>query len=439
MPNILVVGSQWGDEGKGKVVDFLSNYATVVVRYQGGANAGHTLVINGKKYVLHLIPSGIVNKKICVLGQGMVVDYNEFINEISELSKLGISITPENVILDENAHLILPYHLIIDAITGKEIGTTMRGIGPAYIDKVARKGIKAKDVGITNEINITNLEERISKNVKYRNHQINFYLTDTDERIETIRKICEKNPFLGQFIDSDYYIDAKKIYHDLMEKKQLFSMFIKDSKPIIAEAARSKTLLAEGAQGIHLDVDNGTYPFVTSSNTGIGGALNGMGVYVDFDYRIGIVKAYTTRVGEGPFPTELNNHIGEELRKNGGEFGATTGRPRRCGWLDLEVLKTSIMASGINYIAMTKIDVLSSLNSIPVCTAYSCDSSRQGEPIYEYQEGWTQNISNAKTFDELPLNCQKYIRRVEELLKTKVGIISVGAERGNTIVLEELK
>ncbi|MBI4453362.1 adenylosuccinate synthase [Candidatus Woesearchaeota archaeon] len=432
MPNILVVGSQWGDEGKGKIVDFLSNDATVVVRYQGGANAGHTLVISGKKYVLHLIPSGILNKKICVLGQGMVVDYNEFIKEISELSKLGISTTPENVILDENAHLILPYHLIIDAITGKEIGTTGRGIGPAYIDKIARKGIRAKDVGSMG------LEEKINKNVGYRNHQINFYLTDEITRRETIRTLCRKNPFLEQFIDDNCYIDAKKVYNDLMEKKQLFSLFIRDAKPILIEAASRCSLLAEGAQGIHLDIDNGSYPYVTSSNTGIGGALNGLGIYVDFDYRIGIAKAYTTRVGEGPFPTELNNPLGEELRQKGGEFGATTGRPRRCGWLDLEVLKKSILASGINYIAMTKIDVLSSLNSIPVCVGYNKSEGASEQPCYEYQNGWNQDISNAKTFDELPTNCQKYVKKIEELLKTKIGIVSVGADRDKTIVIKEL-
>jgi len=429
VPNIIVVGAQWGDEGKGKIVDFLSNDATVVVRYQGGANAGHTLMINGNKYVLHLIPSGIISGKVCVLGQGMVVDYNEFINEIKALSEKGISITPETLILDENAHLIMPYHLIIDAITGKEIGTTGRGIGPAYIDKIARKGIRAKDV------ESAGLEERINKNVRYRNHQINFYLTDEATRRETIRTICRKNPFLEQFIDNNCYIDAKKIYDDLMEKKSLFNAFIRDSKPILAEAARNSSLLAEGAQGIMLDVDNGTYPYVTSSNTGIGGALNGIGVYVDFDYRIGIVKAYTTRVGEGPFLTELNNQMGEELRQKGSEFGATTGRPRRCGWLDLEVLKKSILASGINYIAMTKIDVLGDLNSIPICVAYDIE----GQPIYEPQQGWNQDISNAKTFDELPTNCQRYIRKIEELLKTKIGIVSVGADREQTIILEELK
>mgnify|MGYP003967728483 CR=1 FL=1 len=433
MPNMIILGTQWGDEGKGKIVDYLAEKASVVARFQGGANAGHTLKIDDKKYVLHLVPSGIITGKKCIIGQGLVVDYNQFVNEIRELRLSGVEITPENLILDGNAHVIMPYHRVLDMIKDKHIGTTGRGIGPAYEDKANRtRAIRV------NDLFSINLKERLEKNIEFYNNLFDFFSTKHGKtREEVALSIFENNPSFKIYFDENFYLSVEAINNDLENKKLFVQQFVKtdESKLVIQTASQNKSLLAEGAQGTMLCVDNGTYPFVTSSNTGLGGAINGLGVYVDYDYRIGIVKAYTTRVGGGPFPTELFDEYGEQLRKQGGEFGATTGRPRRCGWFDVAVVKKSIMLNGINYIALTKLDVLSGFDKIKLCVGYD----NEGKPIYEEVDGWNEDITNAKSFDEFPVKCQDYVKKLQSLLNTDVGVVSVGPKRNQTIIIKHIE
>jgi len=423
MANVVVIGAQWGDEGKGKVVDLLSAHANRVVRFQGGNNAGHTLVVNGEQSILHLIPSGVLYPDTrCLIGNGVVVDPEVLLEEIQGLLDRGIAVNPKRLGLSERAHLIMPYHKAIDIAREKakgkaKIGTTGRGIGPCYEDKVARVGIRAIDL---TEPDI--LEEKIKTNLSEKN----FYLT---------------NLFGGEPLEYEPIVErCLSLSHEL-------SPFIVDVSTELEEAMRRKeNILFEGAQGTHLDVDHGTYPFVTSSNPVAASACVGTGIGPKtLDSIIGIVKAYSTRVGAGPFVSELIDETGGYLQERGQEFGATTGRPRRCGWLDLVVVRYSARISGMTHLAITKLDILTGLDSINLCTAYQHQGKRLGNvpaklstlcscsPVYEEMDGWKEDISGTRAFEELPKNAQTYVRRIEEFVGVPASIISVGSGREETI------
>ncbi len=431
MPNVVVVGAQWGDEGKGKIVDLLTEHAQVVVRFQGGNNAGHTLVVGGQKTVLHLIPSGILHAgKTCVIGNGCVVDPTVLMKEIDGLRARGFLQDPTQLMISEHAHVICPWHKHLDALRekargGGAIGTTGRGIGPAYEDKVARRGVRVRDL----------LDgDRLRKRIKER-------LPDALEEIARLAKNAKAEEPL---------LDVEAITSEFLVLGARLKDFVGDASLFLSEQVRKGTrIMFEGAQGTLLDVDHGTYPFVTSSNTVAGNAAVGSGLGpTAIDRVLGITKAYTTRVGAGPFPTELSDELGERLRKVGDEFGATTGRPRRCGWLDTVVLRYAARVNGLWGLALTKMDVLSGLATLKICTAYELDGKRLTElpgdlddfsrvqPIYEELPGWEQTLAGARTLDDLPPAAQRYVRRVEEITGVPVVCISVGAERGETIVLQ---
>lgn len=423
MANVVVVGTQWGDEGKGKVVDLLSAYAKRIVRFQGGNNAGHTLVVHGERFIFHLIPSGVLYPDTrCLIGNGVVVDPEVLLEEIKGLLDKGIAISPEKLGLSERAHIIMPYHKAIDIAREKakgdsKIGTTGRGIGPCYEDKVARTGIRAIDL---TELDV--LKEKIKANLSEKN----FYLT----------KLFGCEPLEYQAI-LDKYISLS---HEL-------SPFIVDVSMELDEAMRRKeNILFEGAQGTHLDIDHGTYPFVTSSNPVAATACIGAGIGPKgLDSIVGIAKAYTTRVGSGPFVSELTDDTGNYLQEKGQEFGATTGRRRRCGWLDLVAVRYSVRINGINHLAITKLDVLTGLDPINLCIAYEYQGRRlenvpaklsalySCKPVYEGIDGWKEDISGARAFEELPKNTQTYVRRIEDFAGVPVSIISVGPGRKDTI------
>ena len=425
MKNVVVVGSQWGDEGKGKIVDWLSEQADVVVRFQGGHNAGHTLVIDGITYKLRLLPSGIVRKnKISVIGNGVVVDPWALLEEIEEITSKGVTITSENFMISESANLILPFHREMDEIredaAGKgKIGTTRRGIGPAYEDKVGRRSIRVMDLRSEK-----NLDQRLGVVLEHHN---------------AIRKGLGKKIFEKQKLKEELLNIAPKI--------------LKFSHPVwlkIDKFERKKMkILFEGAQGILLDVDHGTYPFVTSSNTVASSAATGSGCGPNsINYVLGITKAYTTRVGEGPFPTELKNEIGELLGERGKEFGTVTSRKRRCGWFDGVLVRQSIKISGISGIALTKLDVLDELDEVKMCVEYELDGKKINylpaavedqlkiKPIYKTFLGWKVSTKGIKNFDELPVNAKKYIFAVEDFIETKISSISTSPERKDTILIE---
>ena len=415
----VLVGSQWGDEGKGKIVDILSEKYDFVTRFQGGANAGHTVEIGEKKYILHLIPSGILRKEVkCVIGNGVVIDPKALLEEIKLLNENGISVK-ERLFISHNAHLIMPYHKLLDSIneSGKnKIGTTGRGIGPCYIDKFDRKGIRIVDL-----LNKDVLEEKIRKNLE------------------------EKNVLLKK-IHKHEGLDVNEIINDYLKFDKEIDQYITDVPSLLNNAiTEGKTILLEGAQGALLDVDHGTYPYVTSSSPTTGGACTGTGIPPNkITDVIGIVKAYTTRVGHGPFPTELTDDEGNKLRKIGAEFGATTGRPRRCGWFDAFLVRYSAMINGINSAAVTKLDVLSDFDKIKVCIGYKLDRKmiktfpsdvdRLGkvEPIYEQVDGWNEDISECKSYKELPQKTKEYLDFIAEKSNIKVAIISVGPKRKQT-------
>ncbi len=418
----VIIGSQWGDEGKGKIVDLLSEDVDVVVRYQGGANAGHTIFVNNKKFVLHLIPSGIIRKNIlCVIGNGVVLDPSAFLEEIDMLLQNGISVD-DRIIIMPNTHLVLPFHKILDQLSEKgnnKIGTTGKGIGPAYADKYSRIGLRAID--LFNDEYVMNL---ISKNVDIKNVFANHYY-----------KIDKFNP--EEIIDYIFQLRDK-----------LKNFITRDSTFLSNLASQNKKILLEGAQGALLDVDFGTYPYVTSSNPTIGGAITGTGISPKFISEIlGVAKAYCTRVGEGPFPTELNNKIGEHIRLVGNEFGATTGRPRRCGWLDLPALKYSIAINGIDFLAITKLDVLSEFENIDVCIGYKINGAEINyfpvnslefnlvEPVYKTFQGWKKSIQGIREFSHLPDETKVYLNFIEEFTGVKIKIISTGFERNDSIIL----
>lgn len=416
----VIVGAQWGDEGKGKIVDLLSENVDIVARYQGGANAGHTVVVGDKTYVLHLIPSGILHPKVvCVIGNGVVLDPQAFLDEVAFLEKLGIDVRGR-LFISHNAHLIMPYHKLIDSLKeqgASKIGTTGRGIGPAYIDKFARVGVKIVD------------------------------LLHRDVLVKKIRSnIEDKNQLLSKIYHSDE-INVDEIVDKYLQFDKQLDEFITDTSVYMNRALKEgKSVLAEGAQGAMLDVDFGTYPYVTSSNPTSGGACTGLGIPPTAVKSIaGVAKAYTTRVGNGPFPTEQLNEVGETLRKIGGEYGATTGRPRRCGWLDLFSLKYSVMVNGIEEVALTKLDVLDSFDEIKVCIGYKYQGRQLKsfpldlctiediEPVYETLPGWKAKIAGAKAYGELPANCRSYVEYIEKYLEAPARLVSVGATRDQTI------
>ncbi|OGU59529.1 MAG: adenylosuccinate synthase [Ignavibacteria bacterium GWF2_33_9] len=417
-----ILGSQWGDEGKGKIVDLLSDDFDIVARYQGGANAGHTIVINGKKYILHLIPSGILHPgKICVIGNGVVIDPVALMTEIEMLAKEGISVEGR-LFISHKAHLIMPYHKMLDAMSekasSKAIGTTGRGIGPAYIDKFSRVGVRIVDL-----LDRKGFEEKLRNNLEQKN-----------------RIICKL--YDGEELNVD------EILSEYLDYDKLMDPFITNTTSYLNNAMREgKKVLAEGAQGAMLDVDHGTYPFVTSSNPTIGGACTGLGIPPTVIKRIiGVVKAYTTRVGNGPFPTEQENENGVKLQNAGFEFGSTTGRPRRCGWLDLPALNYSIMINGITDIALTKIDVMNDFDTIKVCTGYKLNgkllnnypadipSMEQVECEYVELPAWKSFSSEIKDYNALPAELKDYIAFIEKETGVPVSIASVGPGREQTIV-----
>ncbi|HVG57356.1 MAG TPA: adenylosuccinate synthase [Hyalangium sp.] len=431
MPNVVVVGAQWGDEGKGKVVDLLTEHAQVVVRFQGGNNAGHTLVVGGQKTVLHLIPSGILHPgKTCVIGNGVVVDPAVLVKEIDALKVRGFLKDDSHLIVSDNAHVIFPWHKLLDTFRekargGSAIGTTGRGIGPAYEDKVARRGIRVRDL----------LQpERLRKRIGERLPEV------LEELSELCRLANEPVPTL----------EATQLVSDYAALGDRLRPHVADASLFLAgQVARGARILFEGAQGTLLDVDHGTYPYVTSSNCVAGNAAVGSGLGpTTIDKVMGISKAYTTRVGGGPFPTELTDALGDQLRKAGDEFGATTGRPRRCGWLDGVVLRYSVRVNGLSSLALTKMDVLSGIKSLQLCNAYELDGQRVTElpgdyedlgrvkPVYETLPGWDEKLAGVRTFDELPENAKRYVRRVEEISGVPVTCISVGADRGETVLLQ---
>lgn len=425
MSAVVIVGAQWGDEGKGKIVDVLTEKADVVARYQGGHNAGHTVVINDEKFILHLIPSGILHKnKLCVIGNGVVIEPAALLEEINGLKARGVDVDT-NLLISKNAHLIMPYHIAIDCANEKlrgsdKIGTTGRGIGPTYVDKMARAGIRVVDLYYPGV-----LKEKVETNLREVNYLLkNRYKT----RGFTARKILEK-----------YTEYAKKL-----------SSYVADTDVVVSDMiSQHKKVLFEGAQGTLLDVDHGTYPFVTSSSAVAGGACTGIGIGpTRISKVIGVVKAYTTRVGGGPFPTEITGAVGEALRRKGGEYGATTGRPRRCGWLDFVGLHHAVRVNGLTGIAITKLDILDDVDRIKVCVAYKYRNSlhrdfpkelsllREARPVYEEMEGWKESTIGIKKFDKLPGNAQKYIKRIEESLDVTVDMISTGQRRDELIMIK---
>jgi adenylosuccinate synthase len=421
--NVVIVGTQWGDEGKGKIVDLLAEHADVVVRFQGGNNAGHTMVVGGEQLITHLIPSGILQQKLCIIGNGVVVDPEVLIKEMDNLSTQGVDIGSDRLKISERAHLIMPYHQAVDHARerfkgDKKIGTTGRGIGPAYEDKSTRRGIRFVDL-----LDPEEFQEKVNTIVDEKNFYLKNYLS--------------ADPLDGSDIIKQYEIYAERLAPHVANISIIIDNAIK----------KGQQILFEGAQGTHLDIDHGTYPFVTSSNTLAGNACCGAGVgpAVITDV-IGIAKAYTTRVGAGPFPSELFDEIGDRIQEKGAEFGATTGRRRRCGWLDTVILRNSVRLNGLTGLTITKLDVLGGLETLKICTAYdyrgeildnfpaSLKVLGECKPVYETLPGWTEDISDSTKMDDLPVNVKNYLKRIEELTETPIQIVSVGAERTQTII-----
>ncbi|API88296.1 adenylosuccinate synthase [Marinilactibacillus sp. 15R] len=426
MSSVVVVGTQWGDEGKGKITDFLSENAEVIARYQGGDNAGHTIKFDGVTYKLHLIPSGIfASDKISVIGNGVVINPKSLVNELAYLHERNIA--TDNLRISDRAHVILPYHIKMDQLQedskgDKKIGTTIRGIGPAYMDKASRIGIRIAD------------------------------LLDKDIFEERLRVVLEeKNRYFTQIYDSEP-LEFDDIFEPYYEFGQQFKQYVCDTSVVLNDALDAgKRVLFEGAQGVMLDIDQGTYPFVTSSNPVAGGVTIGSGVGPSkIDKVVGVCKAYTSRVGDGPFPTELNNDTGQFIRDAGNEYGTTTGRPRRVGWFDSVVMRHAKRVSGVTNLSLNSIDVLSGLETVKICTAYERNGEKilhypaslkelaQCKPIYEELPGWSEDVTKCRTLEELPENARNYIRRVSELTGVHISTFSVGPDRDQTNVLENV-
>ncbi len=426
MASVVVLGTQWGDEGKGKIVDFLAEQADVVVRYQGGNNAGHTVVVGDQEFKLHLIPSGILyGQKICVIGNGVVVDPAVLLKELAYLQDRGIDTSGLRV--SNRAHVIMPYHRLLDEVEEEKrghnkIGTTKRGIGPCYMDKDARQGIRIVDLMDEEEFS-----DKLAFNLETKNY--------------LLERVYDAEGFDFETVKAEYLAYAEQL-----------RQYVADTSLIINDAIKAgNNVLFEGAQATLLDIDHGTYPFVTSSHPTAGGACIGAGVGpTNIDKVIGVVKAYTTRVGEGPFPTELHDETGNYIRNRGHEFGTTTGRPRRCGWLDVAVIKYSAAISGIHSFALTRLDILDGLEKVNICIGYkykgeelrefpaSLKVLQQCEPIYETLDGWTEDTSRIRSYDALPANARRYIERVSEVAGVKFSIVSVGPKRDQTIFLDKL-
>lgn len=426
MSSVVIVGTQWGDEGKGKIVDLLTRYADCIVRFQGGNNAGHTLVVEGKQFIFHIIPSGILyEKKRCMIGNGVIIDPGVLLEEIDELRERGLPVTPQRLVISENAHLIMEYHKNLDQAQeqalaeGKKIGTTGRGIGPCYVDKVGRVGVKIGDL----------LDEEALK-----------------DKVQA--GIDEKNFLLTKKFGAEP-LSYERVLEQLLAYGEKLVPFIGNVSVELDEARKAgKHILFEGAQGTQLDIDHGTYPFVTSSNTVAGNACNGTGFGpTHIDSVVGILKAYTTRVGEGPFPSELFDKTGDELQKKGGEFGATTGRKRRCGWLDGVVASDAVRLNGLTDLAITKLDVLSGQPTIKMATSYELDGQTLHQmpssikkalkvtPVYEEIPGWQSEIDHIRDIKDLPVEARDYIKRIEDFTGVGASIVSVGPDREETLLL----
>lgn len=420
MSSVVVVGAQWGDEGKGKITDYLSGNSEVVARYQGGDNAGHTIVLGGKKYKLHLIPSGIFYKeKVCVIGNGMVVNPKSLVEELDYLHENGVS--TDNLKISNRAHVILPYHLKLDALEeerkgSNKIGTTKKGIGPAYMDKAARVGIRMADL-----LEPDTFKEKLEQN------------------------LFEKNRLLEKVYEVEGF-NLEDFYEEYLAYGERLAPYITDTAVVLNEALDAgKRVLFEGAQGVMLDIDQGTYPFVTSSNPVAGGVTIGSGVGpTKIGHVVGVTKAYTTRVGDGPFPTELNNEIGNQIREVGREYGTTTGRPRRVGWYDSVVVRHAKRVSGMTDLSLNCLDVLTGLDTVKICVAYKYNGEiiehypaslkvlAQCEPVYEELPGWNEDITGVRSLDELPENARHYLERVSQLTGVPISMFSVGPDRDQT-------
>ena len=424
MSNIVIVGTQWGDEGKGKIVDLLAEYADVVVRFQGGNNAGHTMVVEGEQFISHLVPSGILQKKTCLIGNGVVVDPSVLVEELDRLKDKGIDTGPNLLKISEKAHVIMPYHKQIDLAREKmkgdqKIGTTGRGIGPCYEDKASRRGIRFVE------------------------------LIDAEVFKETVHAVLEeKNFYLEHYLSAEP-LDREPMVRQYQDYAERLAPHVVNISIVMNQALKAgKQILFEGAQGTHLDIDHGTYPFVTSSNTVSGNACCGAGIGPkEITGVIGIVKAYTTRVGRGPFPTELFDEIGDAIQKKGAEFGATTGRKRRCGWLDTVLLRNAARLNGLTGLVITKLDVLDGLESLKICTGYEYNGEilddfpanlktlKACKPVFETLPGWPEDISGIRKLEDLPKNTRRYLDRIEELVETPIDIVSVGPGRNETIIV----
>ncbi len=422
MPNRVIIGSQWGDEGKAKIVDYLTLDSDIVIRFQGGANAGHTVEVGDEKFIFHLIPSGIMHPdKTCVIGNGVVLDPKQVITELDELAERGIS-CDGRLFISDSAHVVFPYHIRLDQLqekaAGKQaIGTTGRGIGPAYADKITRSGIRMGDI-----LDTQNFEAKLKK------------------------AVAEKNELFAKMYGGEP-LSADEIFSDYVEYGQKLKAFVTDTAVYLHQQAKNgKSFVFEGAQGTILDIDHGTHPYVTSSNTVAAAASSGSGVGLkSIDHVVGVVKAYTTRVGNGPFPTELLDSVGEDLREIGKEFGATTGRPRRCGWFDAVVVRKAAMVNGLTHLAITKMDVMDDFEEIKICTGYeingketpyfptNIDKLALAKPIYETHPGWKQSTCEATSWNQLPKKAQKYLERIVELVEIPIGMVSVGPKRHQTI------
>jgi adenylosuccinate synthase len=421
--NLAVLGAQWGDEGKGKIVDLLTPHFSIVARYQGGHNAGHTVYVNGTKFILRLIPSGILHPDVtCVIGNGLVVDLHALFTETDELVRNGIHVDGRLLVSDK-AHLILPYHRDLDLLSEarrgeRKIGTTSRGIGPAYEDKIARRGIRVCDL-----FDPMGLEQNVRDNVTARNRLVQ----------ETV-------------------MDWRTVFEDVLRHGERLRPWVRDVSLLLDQATRAgRAILFEGAQGTLLDIDHGTYPYVTSSSATIGGVCTGLGVGPRVIGAVmGVVKAYTTRVGEGPLPTELTGEMGDRLRESGNEYGAVTGRPRRCGWYDAVAVRYAVRINGLDSLALTKLDVLDGLDSIQICTAYRCGGrtltefpSDLGqlancEPVYESMPGWPTPTKGVRRFEDLPAAARHYIARLEQVSGVQAAVVSTGSERDDTILRDDI-
>lgn len=427
MSGLVVIGAQWGDEGKGKITDFIAEKADLVVRYQGGNNAGHTVEVGDKKYKLHLIPSGIINDNTtCIIGNGVVVDPKALLDEMEYVEREGIKVNPSKLLLSDRCHVIMPYHKEIDALSEKsrgkaDIGTTGKGIGPCYTDKHERSGIRICDL-----LNKEVFKEKLKSNIEFKNKIITA-------------------------IYGGEALDFEKVYEEYLRYAERIREYVTDTSVTLYDAMKEgKRVLFEGAQGTLLDIDYGTYPYVTSSHPVSGGVCVGAGVGpTAITSAVGVCKAYTTRVGKGPFPTELHDEMGDFIREKGFEYGTTTGRARRCGWLDLVILKYAVRISGLTSIAITKLDTLSNIDKIRVCTGYELDGRvidffpasledlERCKPVYVEFDGWDDSVQRASSFDELHENARKYLRFIEEYTGVRISIVSVGPNRSQTMIVNE--